>query len=302
MEESVHAVVLNWNNYEDTARCLNSLLDNSVGRIHIWLVDNGSTDDSLERFHETFGDTTDVSILGLEKNLGFGSGMNQGIKAALEYGADEVFVLNNDIVFPEEDIIEPLIEKLHKYPSLGSISPVVKYLETGEVKSTGADAVVTIPNEHFAQRREHFQAAIEDPELNYGVSYSACLFTAEALREGGIFPEEYFMYVEDIQHALTLEEAGFHRATHLGVSISHEFHGSTDPHGPLPAYYKTRNWLLLHREMRLEPYAQFIILYGYFVITRAVHRLVTLNFAGLRAIVEGVVDGIREKTGQGPYP
>lgn len=302
MTHIVHAVVLNWNNYDDTIACIQSLIQSEYESLHIWLVDNGSTDGSGERLQERFGPCSDVSMIILRDNLGFGGGMNKGINAALDDGADAVFILNNDIVFPEGDIIGPLTHKLRQNPSLGAISPVVKYRETGEVKSTGADAVVTIPDAHFEERRERFQAIIKDPDLNYGVSYSACLLTAEALREGRIFPEEYFMYVEDIKHALTLEEAGFHRATHLGVTISHEFHGSTDPHGPLPAYYKTRNWLLLHREMRLEPYAQFIVLYVYFVVTRAAHRLVTLNFTGFRAILEGVIDGIKGKTGRGPYP
>ena len=302
MEESVHAVVLNWNNYEDTTRCLHSLLTKPVEGLHIWLVDNGSTDDSLKRFRETFGNMNEISILALNDNHGFGGGMNKGIKAALRNGADLIFLLNNDVVFPEEDIISPLLTKLRQYPSLGAISPVVKYHETGEVKSTGADAVVMIPDAHFARRRERFGQEITDPQLNYGVSYSACLFTADALREGGLFPEEYFMYIEDIEHGLMLEKAGFNRATHTGVSILHEFHGSTDPHGPLPAYYKARNWLLLHRKRSLEPRGQFLILYIYFVVTRWIHRLVTLNGPGLVGLTRGVLDGLRGRRGRGPYP
>jgi len=302
MEKSVHIVILNWNNYADTARCLESLLASSAKEIKIWLVDNGSTDNSLDQLERNFGDITSVSVLALEDNLGFGGGMNQGIGTALENGADAVFVLNNDIVFPEEDIIGPLTDKLSQHPSLGAISPVITYCETGKIKSTGADAVVTIPNEHFARRRERFQLAIDDPELNYGVSYSACLFSAEALRDGGLFSEEYFMYVEDIEHALSIEGAGYHRATHTGVTISHEFHGSTDPHGALPAYYKARNWLLLHRKRTLEPRGRFLFWYLYFVMTRWIHRLVTLNISGLLGLTRGVIDGLKGRRGKGPYP
>lgn len=302
MKESIHAVVLNWNNYKDTARCLESLLEGATGDVHIWIVDNGSTDDSLKQLRKTFGDTTDISILALKDNLGFGAGMNRGIEAALNDGADAIFILNNDIVFPEQDIIGPLVQKLRQYPSLGAISPVVKYRETGEIKSTGADAVVTIPDTHFERRRERFRTAIEDPDLNYGVSYSACLFTTEALRAGGLFSDDYFMYVEDIEHALSIEQTGYHRATHTGVSILHEFHGSTDPHGALPAYYKARNWLLLHRKRRVEPQKRFLFWYCYFILTRWIHRLATRNISSLVGLTRGVVDGLRGRRGKGPYP
>jgi GT2 family glycosyltransferase len=243
-----------------------------------------------------------VSIIEIEENKGYGGGMNVGIKEALNKGADAIFVLNNDIVFPEKDIITPLANKLQQFPSLKSISPMVKYLETDEIKSRGADAVTTIPDAHFERRQKRFQAEINDPELNYGVSYSACLFTGEALRDGGLFSEEYFMYVEDIEHALTLEEAGYHRATHTEVTISHKFHGSTDPHGALPTYYKARNWLLLHRKKTLKPRARFLFWYLYFVMTRWIHRLVTLNVSSLVGLTRGVIDGLRGRKGKGPYP
>lgn len=42
----VHSVILNWNNYEDTAACLNSLQEISYEDHYLWVVDNGSTDDS----------------------------------------------------------------------------------------------------------------------------------------------------------------------------------------------------------------------------------------------------------------
>ncbi|MFB6187926.1 MAG: glycosyltransferase family 2 protein [Halobacteriaceae archaeon] len=302
MVEHVHAVVLNWNNYDDTKRCIQSLQNTSYENLHIWLVDNGSTDESPRRLRNTFGDDVNISIIEIEENKGYGGGMNVGIKAALDKDADAVFALNNDIVFPKEDVITLLTNKLQQYPSLGAISPMVKYLDTGEIKSKGADTGPMIPEAHFERRQKQFQAEIKDPDLNYGVSYSACLFTAEALRDGSLFPEEYFMYVEDIEHGLLLEDSGFHRATHTGVTISHEFHGSTDPHGALPTYYKARNWLLLHQKRILNPRGRFLFWYLYFIVTRLIHRLVTLNVSSAIGLIRGVIDGFRGRQGRGPYP
>ncbi len=301
MSWEVHAVVLNWNNFSDTNRCVSSLKSVPYNNLHIWIVDNGSTDGSLERLQDQYEKNTDVSFLSIEYNIGFGGGMNRGIEAALDEDADAIFLLNNDTVFPQEDIISPLIEKLREYPSLGAISPIVKRLRK-EGESRGASSVTMMPKDHFNRRRNHFQSNIYDPDLNYGVSYSACLFTSEALNNSGLFSEEYFMYVEDIEHALSVEEAGYQRATHTGVAISHEFHGSTDPHGVVPAYYKARNWLLLHRKRTLEPRKRFLFWYLYFIVTRWIHRLVTLNTSSLIGLTRGVIDGLKGRTGKGPYP
>lgn len=302
MNWKVHAVVLNWNNYNDTKRCVESLLDVPYDDLHIWIVDNGSTDESAQKLQDEYENNTDIDFLIIDNNLGYGGGMNRGIDAAIKQDADAIFILNNDTVFPQKDVISPLVQKLRKYPTLGAISPMVKYIETDDIKSRGADAVTMIPDAHFERRRDRFRTAIDDPVLNYGVSYSACLFTAEALQKGGLFPEEYFMYVEDIEHGLLLEENGYHRATHTGVALSHEFHGSTDPHGPLPAYYKTRNWLLLHRKRNLEPRGRFLFLYLYFILTRSLHRLFTLNIDGLKGFIRGTIDGLKGEKRRGPFP
>jgi len=50
----VTAIVLNWNNYSDTAECLSNLTEMSYPNFEILLLDNGSTDDSGERLAQEF--------------------------------------------------------------------------------------------------------------------------------------------------------------------------------------------------------------------------------------------------------
>ncbi|MBB6050081.1 glycosyltransferase [Armatimonas rosea] len=93
-------IVLNWNGGDDTKRCLESLAASTLPH-RVYLVDNGSTDGSLETL------TADVVIRN-GRNLGFAGGCNVGAKQALADGATHLFFLNNDATLAADTL-----EKLH---------------------------------------------------------------------------------------------------------------------------------------------------------------------------------------------
>jgi len=72
---SVTVIVLNWNGKDLTIECLESLKQVNYSNFNILVVDNGSTDGSVELLKEKF---PEVSILVLEKNLGYAGGNNRG--------------------------------------------------------------------------------------------------------------------------------------------------------------------------------------------------------------------------------
>lgn len=92
----VSVVIVNWNNFADTAECLESLKKATYSNLEVVVVDNGSQGDDVSRLRERFGDY--VRLIANDKNLGFAQGCNIGIEAALAGGADYVALLNNDTV------------------------------------------------------------------------------------------------------------------------------------------------------------------------------------------------------------
>ena len=96
----VFIIILNWNGYQDTVECLQSVRRLTYPSCKVIVVDNGSSDGSAAKLKEEF---KEVFYIENKENLGFATGNNVGISYALENGADYILLLNNDTV------VEPMV-------------------------------------------------------------------------------------------------------------------------------------------------------------------------------------------------
>ena len=85
-------VVLNWNGVEDTLDCLGSLKEVISPSCRILVVDNGSTDRSIQQIRESFGN---IEMLLLPTNIGYAAANNAGFRRVMELHAAYVIFLNN---------------------------------------------------------------------------------------------------------------------------------------------------------------------------------------------------------------
>lgn len=99
-------VILNYNTFEETKECVNSIYEKSPSFYRIYIVDNYSTDDSLEKIKQLYGKTENIVIIANSENKGFSGGNNCGIRAALKDKCDYIFLLNSDIVFLNDALNE----------------------------------------------------------------------------------------------------------------------------------------------------------------------------------------------------
>ncbi|HSB36923.1 MAG TPA: glycosyltransferase, partial [Thermoanaerobaculia bacterium] len=110
----VTLVILCWNRWELTRRCLETLhATTDLEGVDVLVVDNGSTDETPERL----AGYPWLRVLTLPGNLGFVRGNNAGIDAA-EPRAD-VVLLNNDVEFPEAGWLDRLQASAHAAPDIG---------------------------------------------------------------------------------------------------------------------------------------------------------------------------------------
>lgn len=118
LNKKIFVIIVTYNGSKWIEKCINSLL-RSIYPINILVVDNCSTDDSVELLKQF----SEIHLIQSKENLGFGRANNIGIDYALNNKADYVFLLNQDTwVF--DDTISNLVVMAQNNPSFGIVSPM----------------------------------------------------------------------------------------------------------------------------------------------------------------------------------
>jgi len=181
---------------------------------HAVIVDNGSSDDSVERLKEA---CPEVSILQTEKNLGFAAGNNIGIRASLKNGADYVFVLNNDtIVFP--NTVSEFVEFAEKHPEAALMGPRIdrRHPQREWPIRRKLDLLTLLctftPLRRLTVRipivRGIFYCTGRQPSVAQVLSGCALFFRAATFEEAGLFDESTFLDYEELIMAEKVRSVG----------------------------------------------------------------------------------------------
>lgn len=204
--EPLFVVVLNWNLPGDTIACVRSLQRGPLPGSAIIVVDNASSDDSLRRFRQAFGDQ--VLVVALEANRGFAGGMNAGIEAALRAGAGSVLLLNNDTIVDAE-MIPRLRDAAVERPQAGILGPAIYYYDApARLWQAGTRRYAPLPLPvnlgAGALRRARGRPLRVD-----AVTGCAMLVRREVFTQIGLFDSRYAMYYEDADFCYRARAAGF---------------------------------------------------------------------------------------------
>lgn len=127
-------VILNYINYMETIQCIDSIIQNQNQKGNIIVVDNGSKNDSIRHIKDIFLNE-EIHYIQLEKNIGFAKGNNIGILKAIELGAENVILMNSDIVVQTSNFIDKL--EIRYCKGIGIINPLCIDIEGKVVRPSG---------------------------------------------------------------------------------------------------------------------------------------------------------------------
>lgn len=241
---TVTIIVLNWNGGDDTLQCMESLQALRYTKVKFVLVDNGSTDGSVQRVREAKL-ARPPFIIETHANLGFAEGNNVGIRHALANGADFVLLLNNDTVVAP-DLLDELVAAAQASPRAAVLSCKIFYFDDPQrIWYAGA--------RWLAQRR-HFEhvgigqldgPAFDVPSETGYASGCAFFMRADALRDIGLLDARYFLTYEESDLCYRARDAGwsvlYAPRGRLWHKVSASFGGAESP---LQLYFYSRNSLL----------------------------------------------------------
>jgi GT2 family glycosyltransferase len=243
MSPRVAIIVLNWNGGDDTSACLESLRQLDYPDYEVIVVDNGSTDGSVEVVRASFPKAT---ILETGENLGFAEGNNVGLRHALAYGVDYALLLNNDTeVAP--DCISLLVDAIENTPRSGVAGPTIYYFDRPTVIwsaggvidwTRGCTRMVGL-NE---VDRGQFGHNVRPVDF---VTGCALLIKMPVVEQVGLLDPRFFAYYEETEWCVRIARTGF-RILHVPqAKIWHKISPAAREASPQVHYYMTRNRLLL---------------------------------------------------------
>jgi GT2 family glycosyltransferase len=277
---TVTCVLLNWNGWRDTLACLRALAGSDYPNMSLLVIDNGSTDGSVERIRRAH---PDVELIENGSNLGFGSGVNVGLRRALERGVDYVWLLNNDTE-PHPQALTEMVKKACSNPALGAVGSVMRYLhDPQKIQAWGGGQV-----SHWVGRSIHAVAPEADGWFDY-ITAASVLLSRRALQDVGLFDEGFFLYWEDVDLAFRLRARGWQLGVAADSSVLHKENASTGGNRNVVARHSTASGIRFLSKYSPLPWLSIPL----FICMRAVRRLSIGQVRDIGSVTAGVRDYLR---------
>ena len=277
--KKIAIVILNYNGWEDTIECLESLettLNSYKYVVSLIVVDNDSKNESVDKLTDfmsrSYGNdfccTTDdyeassykCVLYQSKSNLGFSAGNNIGIRISQQRKCDYVMLLNNDTIV-DDGFLPPLVSMLEKDSTIGMVGPkIYDYYHKDEYTLGG------YYSRYKGSGYSYYNSDKADQQyINY-LSGCCWLIRLSAIEKCGLMDEAYFLYVEDVDYSCTFVNHGYKLSCSKNSVIFHK-EGRSTTVTPTLYYYNTRNRLYLCKKLGYGIPTK-LVFYAYFFLTR----------------------------------
>lgn len=229
----VSVIVANWNGKPWLSPCLDSLRGQRYENFKPILVDNGSTDGSVDFVRRRY---PEVQVMALPVNVGFAAANNEALKKVdTPYAA----LLNNDAVADARWLSE-LVSALERHPGAGFAASRMLFLDQPDRVDRAGDAYTTAGAALLRGRG----AASRDyarEEWVFGACAGAALYRVAMLRDIGLFDEDFFILYEDVDLSFRAQLRGYRCLFVPGAVVYHGGASTIGRDSPLSVFYGHRN-------------------------------------------------------------
>ncbi len=219
-------VIVNFNSYQNTFDCVQSLFDYPVNYEHkIYIVDNGSSNNSFDMLWNRYCDNVDVTLIKVDESKGYSAGLNRGIEQALRDGCEYFLLCNNDLIFPSGTIDNMIIANQSE-PTLGVIGTMIIGVDNGEQKSYKHRMTYyshLFSKKPFAYFYRFPRNSISEEKYYFDGMVSGCCFLLSKLTISkiGLLDENIFLFYEEDAIAYKLYKEGLQALLLTNQKIIH---------------------------------------------------------------------------------
>lgn len=224
-------IIPNWNGKELLKDCLDSLKSQSA---EIILVDNGSTDDSIDYVEKNY---SKVRIVKLKKNFGFSKAINEGVKKS---NANYVVFLNNDTA-ASKNWLKNLVECANSHPEVISVnSKLLNFYNRKRIDGVGI-LINEVGQAKSIGWQEEDCGQYGKEQYIFGATGGGSLFKKLDFIKVGGFDEKYFMYSEEVDFAFRSQFLGYKSIYCPGAVLYHKHKATAKKLPQHIEYWQFRN-------------------------------------------------------------
>ncbi len=261
----IAVIILNWNGKHDTLECLSSIAKINYPDFDVVVVDNGSTDDSVNAIRSNF---TNVEIIETGENLGFAEGNNVGIRHALSSGSEYILLLNND-TWVDKDFLSNLVSEAKNTDNRFVYGPAIYYAEP--------DDMIWFAGAKWNDKKLTFDFPLQNslsdqlPTTPFETDYicGAALFFHRSIAEKiGLLDKKFFLVWEESDWCYRAKNSGYPSLIVPSSKIWHKIGVSFGSESsPLRLFFSARNrllWIEKNLSRKLAIKTAFHLIYSIF--------------------------------------
>lgn len=199
MDKKITVQIVTYNSRNDILKCIDSIENQTYKNIEIIVIDNNSTDNTVELLKEK---KDIIKLIKNNENTGFCGGHNIGFREGI---GDYIIVLNPDVIL-DKYFVEEVVKSMEKNQGIGLLSGKIlrmnlDFTPTNIIDSTG----IVMPRNRRAYDRgqgEEDQEQYDEKRDIFGVCGAAAIYRRDMLEDIKIddeyFDENFFAYKEDV--------------------------------------------------------------------------------------------------------
>lgn len=232
MDPSVSIIIVNYNGRHLLDGCLKSVHGQSCQDIEVILVDNGSTDGSIEFVRDSF---PDVAVVSLPENAGFADANLEGLRRAK---GDYILLVNNDVEL-DMDCVHSLLTAMKGHPEVGICAAKMIVHGSTIIDSAGDGFAANLKG--FKRGEGRSSASYGNEEYIFGACAGAALYRRKMLDEIGFLDKDFFLIHEDTDLNFRAQLAGW-KVLYIPAAIAyHKVRSSIGDMSDLAIYHTLRN-------------------------------------------------------------
>ncbi|MBI5404053.1 MAG: glycosyltransferase family 2 protein [Ignavibacteriae bacterium] len=256
--------IVNWNGLQFIGHCIDSIKLQTYKNIEINIIDNNSSDGSVDFLTTKY---PDIKLVKNMRNEGFSKAHNQAIIIS---SGEYILPLNFDIILAPT-FVEEMVNAIESSSEVGIVSGKLYILRDGEktniIDSTGITMQGMFPADRGQNEIDSNQyAKVEDV---FGASGAAPLFRREMLEDIRLneeyFDEDFYIYVEDVDLCWRAQLYGW-KALYTPLAIAYHSRGATRKNDSemkrdyLLIGYRNRYWTIIKNVILLNLLKNILLL------------------------------------------